>query len=69
MDREREDKVSVTFRDIYPEYEEVEADGVVWYQVKMVVGGRDEQGEFEIVLDGPAQGERVYLEEHYGNFC
>lgn len=41
-------------------WEEPQADGSVLYMVKMCVGGRDEDGEFGIVLDGPAQGEKYY---------
>lgn len=37
------------------------ADGSTIYTVEMTVGGLDEQGEFLFVLDGPAQGEKVYL--------
>jgi hypothetical protein len=58
----------ITFKHIYPNYEEVTLEGypdIVFYQVKMIVGGRDEDGEFEMVLDGPAQGEKVYLKDSY----
>lgn len=58
----------MSFKDMYPEYEEVseydrsgEKTETVFYVVKMVVGGRDEDGEFLLVLDGPAEGERCYL--------
>ena len=49
------------FSDIYPDYEEIVKNGTLYYVVKMTVGGRDEDGEFMLVLDGPAEGERVYL--------
>lgn len=31
-----------------------------WY-VRMWVGGKDEEGVYERVLEGPAEGERVYV--------
>ena len=37
-------------------------DGTVEYYATYKVGGRDEDGEYLIILDdGPAQGEKVYL--------
>lgn len=35
-------------------------DGSVVFTVEMTVGGIDEEGEYLLVLDGPAQGEKVY---------
>ena len=49
------------FSEIYPEYEEVLHGDTIYYYVTMAVGGRDEDGEFLLVLDGPAEGERCYL--------
>lgn len=49
------------FKDIYPEYREVKREDTTYYVVEMTVGGRDEDGEFLLVLDGPATGERSYL--------
>jgi len=49
------------FSDHYPEYKEVEAGDVTYYMVEIIMGGRDEAGEFLLVLDGPAAGEKVYL--------
>lgn len=43
------------------DFEKVLLDGTVAYYATYQVGGRDEEGEYVIVLDGPAQGERVYL--------
>jgi hypothetical protein len=36
-------------------------EGFELYYVRLCVGGRDEEGEFMLALDGPAEGERVYL--------
>ena len=36
--------------------------GVLYYKL-ILVGGRDDEGEYEIVLEGPAAGEKVYLDE------
>lgn len=41
--------------------EEVQEDGSVLYYARICVGGRDEEGEFQFVLDGPAEGEKVYV--------
>lgn len=44
------------------DFEKTLPDGTVEYYATYQVGGRDEDGEYEIILDdGPAQGERVYL--------
>ena len=36
-------------------------DGTVEYYATYKVGGRDEDGEYALVLDGPAEGDKVYL--------
>lgn len=36
-------------------------DGTWSYMTLVEVGGRDENGEYLLVLDGPAQGEKVYV--------
>lgn len=47
----------------YPEYEEeTQEDGTVLYFVRLAIGGRDDDGEFLICLDGPAEGEKSYLQ-------
>ena len=38
------------------------ADGEIVYSVEMIVGGRDARGEYALVLDGPAQGEKYYYD-------
>lgn len=43
------------------DYAEEQEDGSVRYYATYWVGGRDDNGEYERVLDGPAEGERVYL--------
>lgn len=34
---------------------------VIYYSL-IRVGGRDEEGEYELVLEGPASGEKVYVD-------
>lgn len=50
------------FKDIYPNYEEEKHGDVVLYYVRQALGGRDEDGEFQLVMEGPAEGEKVYLD-------
>lgn len=35
-------------------------DGTIIYTVEMTVGGCDEAGDYGIVLEGPAEGEKYY---------
>lgn len=39
---------------------ETQQDGSMLYYAKVCVGGADDDGEFQVVLDGPAVGEKVY---------
>lgn len=42
-------------------------DGTEEHYVLFKVGGRDDEGLYEYVLEGPAQGEKVYVEySEYG---
>lgn len=37
-------------------------DGTIIYTAEFVVGGKDEEGEYLVVLEGPAEGEKSYFE-------
>lgn len=45
----------------YDYSEENEDTGEIKYYATYQVGGKDEDGEYYVVLEGPAEGERVYF--------